>query len=327
MKLVTAPLVLRPAFATLILAGLLFGQVGTTSVVGRIIDASDTVVPNARVELIHEETNEQFQAITTSTGDYTVNNLPIGTYEVRAIVPGFRTESRKAALDVGRSYRFDFKLQVGQVTETVQIIAQTPLLKTESPETSTTIGARLLGGIPQINRDVIQALAVTAPSVAPTRQAGGREVRITALGNRQIDNTVFFDGAVVSGNRTSINWLPNPDALEQMEIKPSLYSAEFGIRPGAQVVLVTKSGTNGLHGGIYEYLRNDNLDARNFFDRGRRPEFKRNQFGANLGGPIVLPKLFNGKNRDWFFVACYGERVREFVSLTRDDSALRSGIH
>src|SRR5262249_21219514 len=110
--------------------------------------------------------------------------------------------------------------------------------------------------------------------------------------------------------------LVSPDAVQEFEVKTGLYGAELGLRPGGQFSVITKSGTNALHGTFYEFHRNDNLDARNFFDQGPRPEFKRNQFGAVIGGPIVIPHLYDGRDKAWFFFSYAGERTRQFLSLT-----------
>src|SRR5213593_1916923 len=108
----------------------------------------------------------------------------------------------------------------------------------------------------------------------------------------------------------------NPDAVQEFEIKTGLYGADYGVKPGGQFSIVTKSGTNELHGTVFWLHRNDNLDARNFFDPGARPEFKRNQFGAVAGGPIYIPGLIHGKDKAWWLVSYSGQRIRQLVSLT-----------
>ena len=120
-------------------------------------------------------------------------------------------------------------------------------------------------------------------------------------GQRRSDNLAMIDGSMVSETNGGLQFLINPEAVQEFEVKTGLYGAEYGIKPGGQFSLVTKSGTNDLHGTLFWFHRNDNLDARNFFDPGRRPEFKRNQFGAVAGGPLYLPGLFRGRDRAWWF--------------------------
>jgi len=169
--------------------------------------------------------------------------------------------------------------------------------------------------LPNQALDVIQILANASPSILAKRD-GGASDRVSVEGQRQIDNAVYMDGAMVSSNRGLVDFSPLPDAFVQFEVKTSLYNAEYGIKPGGQMVLVTKSGTNQLHGELFEQLRNNIFDARNFFDLGPRPAYRQNQFGGMLGGPVYLPKLFNGKDRLWFFFSYYGERAVNFTSLT-----------
>ncbi len=293
-----------------------FAQIANSTIVGRITDPAGHAVANAAVELRRVETNEKFHATTTESGDYTASSLPFGKYDLKVAVTGFRAEIRTALmLDAGQTVRSDFALQIGTVAQSVDVSATTPVLNTETPATGATYGNEAIAVLPNQTRDIIQVLANITPSVLQKRD-GGSSDRVSVEGQRQIDNAVYMDGALVSSNRALVDFFPNPDAFVQFEIKTSLYNAEYGIKPGGQMVLVTRSGTNQVHGLLFEQLRNNNLDARNFFDPGPRPQYKRNQFGGMVGGPIVLPKLVNGKDRLWFFFSYNGERVRNFVSLT-----------
>ena len=295
-----------------------FAQVYTASIVGRVQDSSGAIIPGAEVHAKRVSTNEVFSAITTDTGDYRIVNLPIDSYEVRSTMAGFKTEVRsEVKLEVGRTVRIDFNLTVGQLSESVEIKASVPVLQTESPETGQLIDNTKINGLPLNQRDVLGALGGLSPGVAPARGSRlGNGIAFTVRGQRQSDNIVLLDGAIVNNGNNSVWFFTNPDAVQEYEIKTGLYGADYGIKPGGQFSVVTKSGTNSLHGTIFEYLRNDNLDARNFFDVGDRPEFKRNQFGATLGGPVYIPKLFNGKDKMWFFFSYSGERIRRFQSLT-----------
>ena len=219
---------------------------------------------------------------------------------------------------MGRTYRQDFKLDVGAPTEQVEVRAESPILKTEAAELGQVIDNQKINSLPLNQRDVFGTLGSLTPGVQPTRgtDAGGSGVQFNVKGMRQSDNYGMIDGSMVSETNGSLQFFINPDAVQEFEVKTGLYGAEYGIKPGGQFSLITKSGTNDLHGTAYWLLRNDNLDARNFFDPGPRPEFKRNQYGAVAGGPIVFPKLFDGKDKAWWFFAYSGESVRRLLSLT-----------
>jgi hypothetical protein len=240
-------------------------------------------------------------------------------YRLEASMPGFKTEVRSGLkLEVGRTYRQDFKLDVGAPADRVEVLANAPILKTETPELAQVIDNKKIISLPLNNRDVFGILGALTPGVQPTRARGTDAfgVQYNVKGMRQSDNLAMIDGSLVSETNASLQFFVNPDAVQEFEIKTGLYGAEYGIKPGGQFSLVTKSGTNQLRGTAYWLHRNDNLDARNFFDPGKRPEFKRNQYGAVAGGPIVLPRLFDGKDRAWWFFAFNRESIRRFQSLT-----------
>lgn len=295
-----------------------FGQIANAVVVGRIQDTSAAVLVNAEVQMKRLATNEVFKTVTTETGDYTLVSLPIDTYEIRVSMSGFKTEVRTGIkLEVGRTYRIDFQLTVGEITQAVTVSAQAPILKTETPEFGQVIDNEKIVELPLNFRDVINTLGALTPGMAPARFGigGNAGSHFNVRGNRPLDNVVLLDGGILSFGNGQLTLYASPDAVQEFEIKTGLYGAEYGIRPGGQFSMITKSGTNTPHGTLYEFHRNDNLDARNFFDPGRRAEFKRNQFGTVLGGPIYIPKLINGKDKAWFFVSYAGERARNLVSL------------
>ena len=225
-------------------------------------------------------------------------------------------------VEVGRTYRIDFQLTVGQIADRVEITSEAPILKTETPEFSQVIDNTKISGLPLNSRDVIYTLAALTPGMAPARRSLGNPQSFNSgshfnvRGNRPTDNVVLLDGGLLSFGNGQLTLLVSPDAVQEFEVKTGLYGAELGLRPGGQFSVVTKSGTNALHGTFYEFHRNDNLDARNFFDPGPRPEFKRNQFGAVIGGPIYLPHLWDGRDKAWFFFSYAGERTRQLISLT-----------
>lgn len=295
-------------------------QVAQSTVVGRIQDTTGAVIPNVQVGMTRVSTGEVFKSITGQTGDYTIPNLPVGTYELRTSAEGFRSEVRTGlTLEVGRTYRFDFNLSPGQVMQVTEVTAEAPLLNTESPEASQVIDNEKIVDLPLNGRDVVGSLAALAPGITP---APGAKVGANTFGaynirgNRVEDTLVLVDGSMLSQDNGVMTYVQGPDSVQEFEIKTGLYGAEYGIRPGGVISFVTKSGTNTLHGTAYDFIRNAALDAKNYFNRGERPPFQRNQYGVTAGGPIYIPGVFNGKDKAWWFFSFQGQKQREFSPLT-----------
>lgn len=314
---------MKPAFAAyalLVVSALpAVGQGDKAVVVGTVSDTSGAIVVNAQVELKRVSTNDQLSTQTTDTGDYAFRGLIPDFYELRVSASGFKTEVRSGLkFDVGGTYRIDIPLAVGQVSDVVEVNAVAPILKTESPELGQVLDNAKIMNLPLNNRDVFGGLAALTPGVMSTSTGGGlgSSLTFTVKGLRNSDNVGMIDGTLVSETNAAVEWNINPDAVQEFELKTGLYGAEYGTKPGGQFSVVTKSGTNELHGTVFDFLRNNHLDARNFFDPGPRPQFKRNQFGVNAGGPVYIPKLFNGKDKVFWFFAYDGQRVRRFQSLT-----------
>ncbi|MEO7653036.1 MAG: TonB-dependent receptor, partial [Bryobacteraceae bacterium] len=267
-------------------------------------------------------TNETFTATTNASGDYRVFPLPLGEYELRASFSGFKTEVRSGiVLAVGRIERVDFALSLGETTQTVEITSRVSLLNTESAGMGQVIDHEKLVGLPVNNRD-FATLAALSPGVVSPRGtiygngvASGTATGILVRGMSRADNVYHLDGSMISEGNGATTFRPNLDALQEFEVKTGLYGAEYGVRPGGQIIAVTKSGTNQLHGNAFWFSRNQALDARNFFQR-TKTDFKRQQLGATIGGPITIPKVVNGKDRAWFFFAFQDEIIRSFVPLT-----------
>jgi hypothetical protein len=304
------------AMTTLVQVGL--GQIGNAVVTGRVSDTSGAVIVGAEVQIKRVSTNEIFRATTTASGDYNVVSLPIDVYEIRVTMAGFKTEVRTGIkLEVGSTNRFDFELSVGEVTQTVEVSAEAPILRTENSTFGQVIDNKKIDTLPLNTRNVLGTLGGLTPGVAPGRGQGteGGRLSFNVRGMRKSDNLLMVDGTMMSEGNGASTHDHNPDAVQEFEVKTGLYGAEYGVRPGGQFSLITKSGTNQLHGTLFEFLRNDNLDARNFF-APKKQEFKRNQFGGVVGGPVYIPKLVNGKDKMWFFFAYQGERIRQFTPLT-----------
>ncbi len=209
-------------------------------------------------------------------------------------------------------------MALGSVSDVVEVNATAPILKTETPELGQVIDNTKIMSLPLNNRDVFGGLAALTPGVMSTGTGGGlgSTLTFTVKGLRNSDNVALIDGTLVSETNAGLEWFINPDAVLEFELKTGLYGAEYGTKPGGQFSVVTKSGTNGLHGTLFELIRNNNLDARNFFDLGPRPQFKRNQYGVNAGGPVLIPHVYNGKDKLFWFFAYDAQRLRSFQSLT-----------
>ena len=306
-----------PFLPFLLLTGVFaFSQGQKTTVVGAITDPSGGVIPGAEVSLTRVSTNEVFTTISSATGEFVITTLTPDTYQLRVSASGFKTEVRSGLkLEVARTYRLDTQMSVGNVTEEVQVQAVAPLIRTESPELGQAIDNKLVANLPLATRDVFAALGALTPGIIPTYgNSQGSRLNYDVKGGRN-DNIATMDGGEVSALNQVMEFTISPDAVQEFEVKTGLYGTEYGGRSGAQFILVTKSGTNDLHGTFYEYLRNDNMNARNFFD-GVKPEKKENQFGAVAGGPIIIPGLIHGKDKAWWFVALDWLRIRQFVSRT-----------
>lgn len=302
-----------PKLVAFLLCIPLLGQRITSEITGTVTDPSSAAVSNARVSVVNEGTKCRLFARTDNAGTYRVAGLEPGSFEITVEATGFRQEKRThVVLDVGQIRRFDVQLQVGAASDTVTVAAHPNELNLESSEVSSVVEQRAIVDLPLNGRNVFQ-LAELQPGVVRVAGSGLQEsettdARIGAAGSRFRDNQILLDGVSNNndrqGGRTTITL--NPDAVEQFRIVTNNLSAEYGRSGGALISVVSRAGTNDLHGSVFWFLRNDNLDASNTFEAraGSQPEFKRNQFGATLGGPIVRNRLF-------YFASYQGLRLRQ----------------
>ena len=297
---------------------ILQAQVDTATVVGAVQDSSGAVVPGASVTATEVNTNTKTSTRTDTAGNYVLTPLRIGNYSVAVEAQGFKKETRAGVvLQVQDRVRVDFALQVGALTEAVNIEAEVPVVQTESSSLGDVIGSRQITDLPLNGRDYTQLATLTAGVVKITENGGGINGSTSASngnaggafavnGTRGNLNNFMLDGIDNNSNDNAGNILrTNVDAIEEFKVQTSNYSAEFGRSGGAVINATIKSGTNQFHGTLFEFLRNSDLDARGFFespDQAKAP-FKQNQFGGTLGGPIKKNKLF-------FFGDYQGTRVR-----------------
>jgi hypothetical protein len=314
-------------------------QVTTGTILGTIRDASGAGVPGATVTVLEITRNTSVEFQSNEDGNYTVPFLSPGTYKVSVQRSGFKPQaSPPFELQVDQRTRMDFSLNVGDVTSTVEVTAAAPLVKSESAELGQVISERPIRELPLNGRNFAQ-LVYLVPNVTPG-QAGENlsgsssfnpraASNFNALGSQANMNAWLVDG--IDNNEYTFNTVivqPSIEAVREFKVLTGSFSAEFG--RGAGVVSVSsKSGTNELHGNAFEFLRNDRLDARNYFNptSQAKPPYRRNQYGVAAGGPIVLPKIYNGKNRSFFFMDYFGMKERKGLTFvnTVPTSANRAG--
>jgi len=286
-------------------------QKDTASLVGRVLDSSGASVPNASVTAVNTGTNFKYEVTTSQTGEWTISPVRIGTYQVSISAKGFKTEMVESiTLDVQQRQQVNVTLQPGHVTEVLTVQETAPLLETETSERGQVINSQTMVGLPLNGRNPVQLAQLTAG--VTLSEPGARDESgfgFSANGARSLENDFLLDGVDNNSNlpdllnETNYVVMPSVDALQEFKVQTDSYGAEFGRATGAVVNATLKSGTNEFHGVLYEFLRNEHLDARNFFDP-TIPPYHQNQFGATLGGPIVRDRLF-------FFTDYEGLRIRQ----------------
>jgi hypothetical protein len=295
-------------------------QSTTGSIEGLVTDPSGAVVPNAAITVTDLGTTIETRTTSDRNGNYVVTPLPIGLYSVTVEASGFKKfVTTGIKVNVQDRLRVDAELQVGQAVETVEIQSTAPPLETDTSALGQVVDSKRIVDLP-LNGRFFTRLAVLTTGTAPTPH-GARDENtggFSANGVRPYQNNFILDG--VDNNSLSEDLVsqasfvvgPPPDAIAEFRVETNAMSAEYGRSGGAVLNVNIKSGTNDLHGTAYEFLRNSAMDAKNYFDAGDQPipPFKQNQFGFSLGGPIVLPKLYNGRDRTFFFVDYQGTRIR-----------------
>jgi hypothetical protein len=305
------------------------GAYGQTlgSIAGEVHDASGAIVPGATISATNTGTNATRTSVTNDAGEYSFPSLPPGIYSVKAEKTGFKTTIRnEIEIQVQQNARIDFQFEVGQVAETVEVSASAELVTTENATVGTVIENKRIVELPLNGRNYLQLVSL-APNVstgfstqgqAGARQGGIRAAQtISVAGQRTNFNHYTLDGVEnTDPNFNTFVVLPSIDALQEFKVQTGVYPAEFG-RQTTQINVLTKSGTNQYHGTAFEFLRNDKLDATQYAFTALRPvknPFKWNQYGFTLGGPVWLPKIFNGKNKLFFMGNYEAFRQRQSVN-------------
>ncbi|MEO8130666.1 MAG: TonB-dependent receptor, partial [Bryobacteraceae bacterium] len=284
------------------------GQLATnTSIVGKISDSTGAAITIAQVTARNQETGETLNTTSTEIGTYEFQFLKAGVYTVSVQMAGFATTSQKdVAVSTNQTARADFSLKVGSVDTTVEITADIPPIKTDDASMSELITTKSTTELPLNGRNPIKLAAMTPGVIpglkTPTGNPGGGEGYIGA-GLREITNSVSLDGVSLMNNLiTTTTYRPSVDAIQEVQVQTGTYPAQYGGYLGVQINMITKSGGNDFHGALFEFLRNDKLDAKNFFTaKGQnKPPLRQNQYGVQFNGPVVIPKVYNGKNKTFF---------------------------
>src|SRR5271169_2013625 len=310
----------------------LFGQ-ATGSLSGTVQDRSGAVVPGASVTATSQGTGIARDTKTDETGHYLIPLLPIGVYKLRVDSAGFQPiEKKDITLQVDESREVDFSVSPATVQQTVEVSATTVAIETSNASLGQVITAQQVAELPLNGRDFVQLATLTPGTVQETNPnsffttGGSSEVAIRgsfslSVGGSRANSTDWLLDGVDNNELTAggIAVLPDIDALQEFKVLTYDYSAEYGTRGGPTVLLTTKNGTNDFHGSLFEFLRNTDLDARDFF-APNRGDFKQNQFGGTLGGPVKKDKTF-------FFLDYQGKRSLEGLTFlgTVPTAAERTG--
>jgi hypothetical protein len=305
---------------------------------GQVSDSSGAVIPKATVRAVNQQTGTERKVATNGSGQYSVPGLDPSVYKIFVEASGFSTAvSTPITLNVAQNAVLDFKMQVGQASETVSVDGSGAQINTTDASVSTVIDRKFVENTP-LNGRSFQSLILLTPgavTTSPQRTSSTTTGDISINGQRTESNYYTVDGvsapsgisSAATGAGTSgslpastalgtTQALVSVDALQEFRVESSTYSAEYGRNPGGQISMVTRSGTNDWHGNVFDYFRNEALDANSWFNDNtvpitRKPPERQNDFGGTLGGPIRIPHFYDGKNRTFFFFSYEGLRLSQ----------------
>jgi hypothetical protein len=309
----------------------------TGEITGRVVDASGSVTPGATIEIQQVGTNSKWELRSNSDGYYTQALLPPGDYRVTVRLGGFKQEIRTVTLEVQQISRLDFTLEVGTATEVVEVTGAAPLLESSNADVGQVIETQAISDLPLNGRNYLDLAKLSVGVVEPSGNdqpgtAGDRAKNggsFVANGTRADMNNFIIDGVdnnakiVDLSNNTNVVISPSVDALMEFKVETNVYSAQYGHSAGAVVNATIKSGTNRFHGTAFEFIRNDKVDARNFFllPTDPTPELRRNIYGGTIGGPVM-------RNKTFFFLSWQGTRQNSGAATiveTLESPAFRAG--
>lgn len=320
------PLRIQRVWGLALLAALtVWAQSPLGTITGTVVDSSGSRAPGTEITATQVGTNLTFKARSSEDGTYVVPNLPVGRYSLTAIAQGFKTFKRSdLVLEVSQRLRVDITLELGAITESVTVSGEPPRVQTEESALGTSVERQRIEQLPMNGRNVFSLARLVAgvqprnyydQGFADAGNQGFSQIRFN--GGPIYGNQIFLDGgANTAPVHGEVSVVPMADAVEEFRVETNALKAEFGQNNGGVINVVSKSGTNNYHGTLYHFFRNDALDARNAFvtqpdNSGRlKPILRYNQFGGTLGGPLGIPKLYDGKNRTFFFFGYEQYRYR-----------------
>ena len=287
------------------------GQSTHGSIVGTVTDATNAVLPGVSVMVVNKETNFSRVVLTNDAGYYEATALLAGTYRVQAEFPGFKTLTRDGIVLESRAIvRSDLRMEIGEQSTSIEVRGVSPVIQSETASLSDLKTADHLEQLPNLSTQNLWNVVVTMPGVQTVQ---GRTI-FSFNGARGAQSEIMFDGMSTPRLNTALAGIPNStEATDEMQVHAANNNAEFA-SPGV-VNLVSRSGGNTLHGNFFYYHTDDKLNSKNPFQT-TKPRLKRHDFGASVGGPLVLPKLYNGRDRTFFMVSFYGNQVPGDASYT-----------
>src|ERR1700686_5176317 len=315
-----------------VFCGGLSGPTKYGTVAGTVTDASGAAIGDAEMTITNIASGEKRVQPAGSDGFYNfVNRIP-GTYRVEVEKTGFKRAAHSDVIvDVDQTVRIDLTLQVGEASQTIEVTGETPLLQSETSSLGQVIEGRKVAELPLNGRNVFNLITL-APSVVPQGSAGGTPVGVNPFGwgNFQMNGSFGNESAeYLDGQPLNIGYInlpvviPTQDSIQEFKVQTSNLGADWGKFSGGVINLSTKSGSNGLHGEAYEYLRNRVLNANDPFNKAneikqgkpnKASAFTQNQFGANAGGPLIIPHVYDGKDKTFWFFSWEGFRLRQGAS-------------
>ena len=313
--------------ALLLFAVFAFGQMNTGEIAGSVQDPSGAVLPGASIVVAQAETGQKFTGISNSAGEYLFAQLPVGVYSVTASAQNFKQSVlQRLEIHAGDRLRHDFMLELGDEREILTIQADVGNVQLESAEIRDVVGQQQMANLPLKGRQFLDLAMLSEGVVRPPGGTRGDAMQqagnlVNVLGQRSGHNLYLLDGVTVTDEHfNNMVIAPSIDSTQEFNIQKTSYAPEFGGKSGAVINVISRSGSNDFHGSLFEFVRNDIFDAKNFFDSAAAPipPFRQNQFGGTLGGPVV-------KNKTFFFLSYEGQRTRK--SLTRRFPFLRRDAH
>jgi hypothetical protein len=275
-------------------------------------------IPNASVMAVEDGTHTTYNGVTSGVGLYLFDSVRIGVYTITISAPGFSSVERKGVVvEVNQVVRTNFELPVGQTSDRVTVSASAAPIATDDASVSEVLNQKTVADLPLNGRDTLRLAALTPGVITGMKSrtgsgsSGGED--FIGAGTREIQNSISLDGvSVVSNLVTTTTLRPSVDATQEFQIQTGTYSAQYGNMMGVHLNVITKSGSNDFHGTAWEFVRNDFFDAHDFFARpGVAQPYHQNQFGDEFNGPVIIPKLYNGRNKTFFLMEYEGVRQNQ----------------